>query len=363
MTAREEARTIAGSLAGRALGGIAAFDRGRRDVVAVLTYHRIVEPEARVAPGIASATRDGFAEQMAILASAYHPISLDEFLRRAGGGPALPRRSVLVTFDDGYVDTASVAWPILRAAGIPAAVFVPTALPDSGERFWWTRLHDALRSAEARASWSSPVGALPLRDEQDRLAAYRRLRERVKGLEHDDALALVHEVEAALRPGDRTPGADRAPGDVLGWSALETLAAEGMELAAHTRTHPLLTRVSPERLDDEIRGSIDDLATRLLVPPTKAFAYPSGAHSATVREAVARNGIEVAFTTDRGLNDLGRGDWLAIRRINVGMRTDRRWLQAQLGRRTGPLVTAVTERREQRQSAARTSAPTPAGRG
>ena len=363
MTAREGARTIAGSLAGRALGGIAALDRGRRDVVAVLTYHRIVEPGARVAPGIASATEDGFAEQMTMLASAYHPISLDEFVQRARGGPALPRRSVLVTLDDGYVDTASVAWPILRAAGIPAALFVPTALPDSGQRFWWTRLHDALRLAEPRTSWASPVGALPLRDEADRLAAYRRLRERVKDLGHDAAFALVNEVEAALGPGGRAPDTDRAPGDVLGWSALASLAAEGMELAAHSRSHPLLTRVSPERLDDEIRGSIDDLAARLRVPPTAAFAYPSGAHSATVREAVARNGIEVAFTTDRGLNDLGRGDWLAIRRINVGMRTDRRWLRAQLGRRTGPLVTTVAERREQRRGAARTSEPAPAGRG
>ena len=136
-----------------------------------------------------------------------------------------------------------------------------------------------------------------------------------------------------------------------------------MPLAAHSRTHPLLTRVSSEALDDEIRGSVDDLATRLHLPPTAAFAYPSGAHSATVREAAARNGIKVAFTTDRGLNDLGRCDWLAIRRINVGMRTDRGWLRAQLGSPIGPLVTTVAERREQRRSTARTSAPAPAGRG
>lgn len=365
MTGVARPRGVARSVLGRALGGIARIDPGRRDVVGVLTYHRIVAPGTSAPPGIASASAEGFRRQMELLASAYHPIGLGDLVGRADGAPALPRRSVLVTFDDGYRDTASVAWPILRELGIPAALFVPTAMPDSGRRFWWTRLYAAISDADRTASWESPIGPLSLMSLDDRDAAYRRLRARVKELAHDEATTLVSRVEADLgaHSASGRPDPGNAQGDVLDWSELATLATEGMALAAHTRTHPLLTQVPPSELDPEIGGSVQDLADRLGMPPTAVFAYPSGAHSAAVREAAARNGIRVAFTTDRGLNDLGNCDWLALRRINVGARTDGAWLRAQLGNRTGPWVAAIADRRDERRSAAGTSAAAPSGRG
>lgn len=360
---RVNAADLGRSIAGRVLGGVAAFDPGRRDVVGILTYHRIVDADAVVPPGIASATPDGFARQMAMLASAYHPISLGELMQRADGGPALPRRSVLVTFDDAYPDTARVAWPILRELRIPAALFVPTALPETNRRFWWSRLHGALRGAAPRATWMSPIGPLPLVSEHDRTSAYRLLRAQIKRVGHAEGMAMVDAVEAELGSdaGGAAEGADPS-GDVLSWAELRALAAEGMGLAAHSRTHPLLTKIPATSLDEEIGGSLDDLAAGLGQPRMTAFAYPSGAYSATVRGAAARNGVKVAFTTDRGLNDLDRCDWLAMRRINVGMRMDPAWLRAQLGSRLGPLVAAVVERRGQGRHPAGTNDPAPAGR-
>lgn len=358
-------RAIAQTLVGRVLGGLATIDRGRRDVVGVLTYHRILTPGGSAPPGIASASAEGFQRQMEMLASAYHPIGLGELVSRADGGPALPRRSVLVTFDDGYHDTASVAWPILRALGIPAVLFVPTAMPDSGQRFWWTRLYAAIIDADGSARWDSPIGPMPLANLDDRHAAYRRLRARVKELANDEATAFVARVESDLGPrSDAGPRGSSTPqGDVLDWSELRALAADGMDLAAHSRSHPLLTNVPAAELDPEIGGSVDDLALRLDLLPTAAFAYPSGAHSASVRASAARNGIRVAFTTDRGLNEVAHCDWLALRRINVGARTDRAWLRAQLGSRTGPWVATIAERRGERRSSAGTSAAAPLGRG
>jgi peptidoglycan/xylan/chitin deacetylase (PgdA/CDA1 family)/GT2 family glycosyltransferase len=53
-------------------------------------------------------------------------VSLEEVLAWLDGG-GLPRRPVLVTFDDGYVDLASEALPVLTAAGVPAVVFAVSA--------------------------------------------------------------------------------------------------------------------------------------------------------------------------------------------------------------------------------------------
>ena len=350
-------------MTGSMIGGVASLDRGRRDLIGILTYHRIVDTERDAPPGITSARPDEFARQMTMLAAAYHPIALADLARRAGGGPALPRRSVLVTFDDAYRDFATHAWPLLRELRIPVVLFVPTAFPDSGAGFWWDRLHAAVVRSEARASWTSPVGPVPLTTASERTAAYRLLRQRIKSLSHEAALAVVDDVVGELASPAVTGEESPAANDVLGWAELLALADDGVDLAAHSRTHPLLTRIPSASLDAEIGGSVLDLAEHTNRPPMATFAYPSGAHSPTVREAAERNGIKMAFTTDRGLNDLRRCDWLAMRRINIGQRTDRSLLRAQLSSRMGPLVTTFARRRGSHPTGTGTIVPAAPGRG
>jgi peptidoglycan/xylan/chitin deacetylase (PgdA/CDA1 family) len=95
---------------------------GDRSSVLVLTYHS-------VAPGAGptSIAPETFAMQMATLAECgYAALTLDQFLdwRRAPG--AQPGRRVLISFDDGFADFASAAFPILRSQGFPSLVFLPT---------------------------------------------------------------------------------------------------------------------------------------------------------------------------------------------------------------------------------------------
>jgi peptidoglycan/xylan/chitin deacetylase (PgdA/CDA1 family) len=114
------------------------------------------------------------------------------------------------------------------------------------------------------------------------------------------------------------------------------LHAAGVTLAAHSVDHPLLTAVPPERVAQEIRGSIEAVAREVGTAPA-AFAYPSGAYDPGVVAAVEDAGCRVAFTTVRGTNRLGRCSWLTLRRVNVGGRTRLPLVHAQ----TLPLAGAV----------------------
>jgi peptidoglycan/xylan/chitin deacetylase (PgdA/CDA1 family) len=53
-------------------------------------------------------------------------LSLEDALDWLDRSGALPRRSVVITFDDGYAETYSVAWPLLKRYGFPATVFLAT---------------------------------------------------------------------------------------------------------------------------------------------------------------------------------------------------------------------------------------------
>jgi peptidoglycan/xylan/chitin deacetylase (PgdA/CDA1 family) len=319
----------------------------RRGLLTVLTYHRVDEPERHPDryPGLISATPEDFEAQLDLVAARCSVLSLAELLEVREGRADLPPRAVLLTFDDAYTDFADVAWPLLRRAGLPATLFVPTAYPDvPGRAFWWDRLHDALRTTRAPAV-PTPTGPLPLGDDAERSTAFRALRSSVKALPHDEAMGMVEQVLDTLE-------APPAVSPVLGWDRLRARAAEGLAVAPHSRTHPVLTRVGPEALVDEVRGSLDDLE-RELGPTPPVFAYPTGGVDGAVVDALAAAGYRLGFTTSRG-NEALRGrsggpDWLRLRRVNVGRRTTPGLLAAQL------LPVPLPPRRRRTTSAARTS--------
>jgi peptidoglycan/xylan/chitin deacetylase (PgdA/CDA1 family) len=94
-------------------------------------------------------------------------------------------------------------------------------------------------------------------------------------------------------------GPDSPQKALMSWDELRTIRTMGCEIGAHTRTHPHLTRLSPEQIEAEIAGSRDDLAAALGEAPA-LFAYPYGEWSAPVAEAVRRAGFVAACATQFG---------------------------------------------------------------
>jgi peptidoglycan/xylan/chitin deacetylase (PgdA/CDA1 family) len=297
----------------------------RRDGLGVLTLHRVAPAGPMVTPGTWSATPESLADLLDAIRRRHRFVDLDTVLRRLGGGAALPPGALLVTIDDAYGETAEHAWPVLRARDVPAVLFVPTAFPDApASTFWWDRLHRAVL-ATARPSLELPDGAsAPLGDAASRAAAYRAFRDQAKSVGHAELLAAVDRAVTSLGP-------EPPRSDVLGWDELRRLAADGLALAPHSRSHPLLSRIPADALADEVGGSREDLAARTGIDSV-AFAYPSGAVSPPARAAVHGAGLRVAFTTERGTNDLRVADPLTLRRVNVAMGTPRALIQAQVVR-------------------------------
>ena len=102
---------------------------------------------------------------------------------------------------------------------------------------------------------------------------------------------------------------------MLSGTQLREMAAAGMEIGAHTRTHVRLTELDQSAMDEEVRGSRQDLEEMLRQPVT-SFAYPYGRFNDDSIEAVRRAGFRVACTTRTGW--LGsEPDPLRVRRVAV----------------------------------------------
>src|SRR3954447_19379433 len=85
-------------------------------------YHKVTAAR----PNSIAVSPESFEAQQRFLGEHYSVVSLQAVRQRCRGEAALPRRAVLLTFDDGYADNLEIAMPILSAAGHPAAIFVPT---------------------------------------------------------------------------------------------------------------------------------------------------------------------------------------------------------------------------------------------
>src|SRR5579872_119503 len=287
------------------------------NMLRILAYHRIAELEetpAGACPNI-SATPKGFLRQAQHLAGHYRCVSMPEVLDAIERNRPLPKRAVLITFDDAYRDFAEVAWPILRQFRLPATLFVPTAYPDRPElAFWWDRLYQAFVGTAQTVLRKSPLGALALATPDQKRRALLALVQRVPTMAFDEAMELVNAVCDQLVEGPPR-GAD-----VLSWNQLRELARDGVTLGSHTRTHPIMTQIPADRVRSEISGSQQDLK-REIGMALPIFCYPSGDQNDNVREILRAEGISLGFTVLSGENRLDSADLLRLNRTCIWPRT------------------------------------------
>jgi peptidoglycan/xylan/chitin deacetylase (PgdA/CDA1 family) len=271
---------------------------------AILLYHGVSAREHR---GIENYSRkhvsaDSFAAQMAELASCETVLPLRELLARRAEG-TLPRRSVAVTFDDGFANNHEVAYPILREHGIPATIYLATGLVGTERVFWVDRLEYLVNewpSAELRADTLG--AAYPVASQADRLRAVTGLKAALKA---QPALvpATLEQLESDF---GGVPRYDYPDYRLMGWDQVRELARGGLcDFGAHTIDHVILAAEPPEEQERQVRGSLEAVA-RELGRPTDLFSYPEGGpgqYDETTVAIVRAAGCTSSPTAIFGVND------------------------------------------------------------
>jgi peptidoglycan/xylan/chitin deacetylase (PgdA/CDA1 family) len=127
--------------------------------------------------------------------------------------------------------------------------------------------------------------------------------------------ATVFLVAAAVGRSAPFPWDGAAVHPPADWDQIRAALGGGIEVGAHSCTHPSLPRLTDAELEREIVASRDMLRQATGVTP-QFFAYPFGHWDARVRDAVRQAGYLGALTLDFGLNGRREDRW-ALRRVNV----------------------------------------------
>jgi peptidoglycan/xylan/chitin deacetylase (PgdA/CDA1 family) len=206
-------------------------------------YHYVSDPpedadEYRLDLSVSPAL---FRQHMQYLAdNGFTTIDLYDLSLAITGWKSLPEKPVILTFDDGYVDNYTTAFPILQEYGFTATFFIITDFIDQGQ-----------------------------------------------------------------------PG-------YMDWSMIEEMAAAGMRIESHSRTHPDLREQPRDVLLWQIMGSQETLAAHIGYTP-RYFCYPSGRYDDDTIAMLEELDFWGAVTTEggkwHGYND--RYEWSRLRVRNT----------------------------------------------
>lgn len=284
--------------------------------LSVLAYHRVLAAPDPLIPGEPSAAE--FERRMRWVKANFKVLPLSEAVR-ALREDRLPAGALCISFDDGYADNYNIALPILLRHGLPATFFVATGFLDGGCMFNDVVIEAVRRAGSADLDLEGlGLGRHRLGSDEQRVRAIERILGRLKYLE------LERRRLVALEIGQRVGSV--APNDLMMTSAqVGALHAAGMEIGAHTVTHPILAEIPLRRARHEMEASRARLE-EITGAPVRLFAYPNGSprrdyhaeHAGLARELGFDAAVSAAWGAARAGDDLyqiprftpwDRADW------------------------------------------------------
>ena len=267
----------------------------RFDGAVVLLYHRVahLDPD----PFSMAVPPEHFADHLRVIRARCEPLSLAELvaaLRRR----RLPRRGVVVTFDDGYADNLHAAEPLLTAHQVPATVFVATGYVETRREFWWDELERLVkRAADSAVELRLEVGGRRFAYERlTQVAATTALADLQFALRRATADEIAASVEA-LRASVGAPAGMpvRDTHRPLEPDELRLLARDELiEIGAHTRWHACLARASSAEQQDELAGSKRHLED-WLDQRVNSVSFPFGRRTRDYTRRTVRIARQVGF--------------------------------------------------------------------
>jgi peptidoglycan/xylan/chitin deacetylase (PgdA/CDA1 family) len=208
---------------------------------------------------------------------------MDEVCQRAVTLPA-PRRFVCLTFDGGYKDLMTSAYPILTKHRVPFTVYVPTAFPDGLGEPWWLAL-EALIARENRLSlvMDRKERRFDIADASEKYQLYDFLEGWMRSLAPADLSFAIKDLCSRYSLDLAALSREAS----LDWSDLATLAADPLvTIGSATVNYPVLSNLRDADALREITmgAAVGQAAFHRAI---KHFAYPFGDRASFRRQHVA----------------------------------------------------------------------------
>ena len=226
----------------------------------------------------------------------------------------IPWDSLIITFDDGYEDNYSQAYPVLKELDIPATFFIVSGRIGAVEfkPFWWDRAYyyfrklKEMKSGGATLSLGGEMASLFEEFEGNPSLLFKKLNEWESGKIENllDEFGKQNDM-----PAEDLISCNR----MLTWDAVLEMRGHA-EFGSHTCSHGNLLEMGREKQLEEINASKKKIEQKVEKRVT-AFSYPAGNTNEQLKALVREAGYSFAVTAERDINR--PEDRYALKRINI----------------------------------------------
>ena len=280
----------------------------------ILMYHSIAAPGTdRFIDPAWSMAPSAFERQMQFVANCCRAVSMNDLVETLRCGRRPRPRTVVITFDDGYVDNLSIATPILARYKLPATLYLPTRYTAHAEPQWVDRLYTAFISRERDLLWLDQR-AVNLANPRQRLLAYRTLSDRLRKAVYEQRQCMLAEVEHELRSSAVIPAL------TLSWDQVRELKRRypRFEIGVHSQSHLDLSSHDEETVRTEVHGCIEDVKRELGTLPVH-FSFPYGRANGRAKQIVMEAGLHSAVCAGTRLQIDEHSDRLCLTRLDANL--------------------------------------------
>jgi peptidoglycan/xylan/chitin deacetylase (PgdA/CDA1 family) len=275
----------------------------KKHCIAILFYHRFSEnsysdcelPHLKIGQ---------FEKQMRHVKKWYKIITMDELADRLALKEKNQSPRVAITIDDGYLNSYTLAYPVLKKLKLPATIYLATGFVGTEKSTWVDELMDMFLVSKKELFCLPGLfdnEVFDLSTPKRKMEVFIKLFEKMLSIEHKRKESLMEELPKLL--GVEENIRNNGERKMLDWSEVIQMGRDKISFGAHTVSHPTLSKMAFSEAKQEIRDSKREIETRIK-GNVKHFAIPNGKEqdfSDTLKKYCKEIGFATVVSTEPGV--------------------------------------------------------------
>lgn len=285
----------------------------------IFMYHRVVsEDNDDILDKSLIVTKEAFENNIIFLKKYFKIISLKELLEI----PKCIEKTCVITFDDGWLDTYKIAFPMLCRYKVPATVFISTDMVGTNKSFWFERLGNLINHITRESNGISAAKeflgrifgsmVLDMVNTNTKEQLYNDLAQELKRFLTQEIEVLLGRAEQELSIGGNNAYNKRI---LINWDEIREMSNAGISFGSHCVNHNILTNLTYKEKMFEITES-----RRILMEKginyVDSISFPNGNYDQETLDIAGSAGYKILLTAS--INRCGEGQSpLLAHRIGV----------------------------------------------
>lgn len=271
----------------------------------ILFMHKIVAQQTnkpRIHLMKANEIEVTFLEEMLVyLKGKYDIISLEDMCNWLESKEKLKKKFIVVTFDDGYKDNLTLAYPVFKKLNIPFTIYVTNCFPNKTAKLWWYMLEDILlENTKIQFTINNNLHLFESKTQNQKDKSFEQIRNIIINATAANQAKLLSHLEKTYNKNLK----DYVVKEALTWDEINTLSKDPLvTIGCHTENHLALNTLTKEEQLKEILESKKEIDSKTQ-NNSAHFAYPYGTsneiNESEVNNLAATKSFQTATTTRMG---------------------------------------------------------------